>query len=96
MARAAAGAHLPVLVARGDHAALGRAMGEHRRAQIQGVVAVAQHGFREGGIGEEDLRVQNAPFVEAAARIYPQYFAELAAMAEGARVPFDVLFRLNC
>jgi hypothetical protein len=96
MAKAAQGAHLPVLVFRGDHAALGRAMGERQRSQIQGVVAVALAGFREQEIGEDDVRAQNAPFLEAAARVYPQYLVELEAMAQGAEVPLDVLFRLNC
>ena len=96
MARAAAGAQLPVLAVRGSHADLGRAMGEHQRSQIQGVVAVALNGFKEQAIGEDELRAQNAPYLAAAARIYPQYLAELEAMAEGAGVPFEVLFRLNC
>ena len=96
MAKAAPGAHLPVLVFRGGHAAFGRAMGERQRSQIQGVVAVALTGFREQGIGEDDLRAQNAPYLEAAARVYPRYLAELEAMAHGAEVPFEVLFRLNC
>ena len=96
MARAAAGAQLPVLAVRGSHADLGRAMGERQRSQIQGVVAVALEGFKEQAIGEDELREQNAPYVAAAARIYPQYLAELEAMARGAEVPFEVLFRLNC
>ena len=96
MAKAAPGAHLPVLVVRGGHAEFGRAMGERQRSQIQGVVAVALTGFREQEIGEDDLREQNAPYLEAAARVYPRYLAELEAMAQGAEVPFEVLFRLNC
>jgi hypothetical protein len=90
------GATLPVLVVRGSHADLGRAMGERQREQIARVVTRAQEGFHERGTTEAEVREQNAPYVAAAARIYPGYLTELEAMAEGAGVPFDVLFRLNC
>ena len=93
---AGAGATLPVLVVRGSHADLGRAMGERQREQIARVVTRAQEGFHEQGTTEAEVREQNAPYVAAAARIYPGYLTELEAMAEGAGVPFDVLFRLNC
>ena len=42
---AGAGATLPVLVVRGSHADLGRAMGERQREQIARVVPGAQEGF---------------------------------------------------
>jgi isopenicillin-N N-acyltransferase like protein len=93
---AGSGAPLPVLVVRGSHADLGWAMGNRQREQIARVVARAQEGFRERGTSEAEVREQNAPYVAAAARIYPDYLTELEAMAEGAGVPFDVLFRLNC
>src|SRR5918993_293964 len=98
MARPEAGARAPPPgpVVRGTPADLGRAMGERQREQIARVVARAQESFHERGTSEVEVREQNAPYVVAAARIYPGYLTELEAMAEGAGVPFDVLFRLNC
>ncbi len=87
---------LPVLRARGSHEELGRLMGEFRAVQIRSTVAATKAALWDADVDRALLAAQNGPFVEAAERIYPQYLRELRAMADGADVPFDVLFRLNC
>jgi isopenicillin-N N-acyltransferase like protein len=96
MAKREAGATLPVLRARGTHEDLGRLMGEFRAEQIRKAVTATKAALWDADIDRAVLAAQNGPFVEAAERIYPQYLRELRAMADGADVPFEVLFRLNC
>src|SRR5688500_7338560 len=96
MAKAPSGAPLPVLQIRGTHEELGRAMGQFRAEQIKRSVTTTQAALWEADVSRAALAEQIAPYVEATERIYPQYMRELRAMAEGAEVPFDVLFRLNC
>lgn len=96
MATRPSGATLPVLRVRGTHRELGWRMGEFREAQIRKAVDAAKASLWDAGIDRAELARQNAPYLEAAERIYPHYAIELQAMAEGADVPFDVLFRLNC
>ena len=96
MAKAPVGAPLPVLQVRGSHEELGRAMGQFRAAQIKRSVTTVQAALWEADISRAALAEQIAPYVEPTERIYPAYMRELRAMAEGAEVPFDVLFRLNC
>jgi predicted choloylglycine hydrolase len=90
------GAQIPVLKVRGTHAELGRQMGEFRAPQIRNVIAAAKASLWDADVTRDELAQQIAPYVQIAAREYPQYLAELHAMAEGADVPFEVLFRLNC
>lgn len=96
MAKAPPGAPLPVLQVRGSHEDLGRAMGQFRVTQIKRSVSSAQAALWEADVSRAALVEQISPYVEATERIYPQYMRELRAMAEGAEVPFEVLFRLNC
>src|SRR5687767_4881370 len=96
MAKAPSGAPLPVLQIRGTHEELGRAMGQFRAEQIKRSVTTTQAALWEADVSRAALTEQIAPYVEATERIYPGYMRELRAMAEGAEVPFDVLFRLNC
>src|SRR5688572_8065630 len=96
MAKREPGSILPVVVVRGSHADLGQAMGRAQQAQIQRVVATALESLHDLPASDADIRSQNGPFLDAAARIYPELLVELQAMARGADVPFDVLFRLNC
>lgn len=96
MARRDPGATLPILRVRGDHAALGRAMGEFRAAQIRKVVVAAEASLWEADVSIAALRDQIAPYLEAAGIVYPHYLEELREMAAAAHVPFEVLFRLNC
>src|SRR5687767_2200817 len=96
MAKAPSGAPLPVLQIRGTHEELGRAMGQFRAAQIKRSATTVQAALWDADISRAALSEQIAPYVEATERIYPGYMRELRAMAEGAEVPFDVLFRLNC
>jgi hypothetical protein len=71
-------------------------MGERQRGPIGLAAERVLEALGEQGKGEAELRAQNEPYVEAAARIYPHLLVELEAMARAAGVPFDVLFRLNC
>jgi hypothetical protein len=81
---------------RGTHEELGRAMGEFRAAQLKRSADMVKAALWDGDVSRAELTEQIAPYVEATERIFPQYLRELRAMAEGAQVPFDVLFRLNC
>src|SRR5688572_16294139 len=96
MAKAPQGAPIPVLQIRGTHEELGKAMGEFRSAQIKRSADLAKAALWEADVSRAQLTEQIAPYIEATERIFPQYMRELRAMAEGAQVPFDVLFRLNC
>ncbi|HEU5317728.1 MAG TPA: C45 family peptidase [Chloroflexota bacterium] len=81
---------------RGTHEELGRAMGEFRAAQLKRSTDLAKAALWEADVSRAMLAEQIGPYVEATERIFPQHMRELRAMAEGAQVPFDVLFRLNC
>jgi hypothetical protein len=87
---------LPWLVVRGDSAAGFRALGQHARARIHGVVrdlprlaAVQRYAASPAG----RARVQQATAVTEAQ--CPEEMAELRAMAEGAGLPFETLLLLN-
>lgn len=96
MARPIPGAHLPVLRLTGTHDQLGFLMGAYRRRQIMHAIDVAHDVLAAEGAGNAELHDQIAPFIDLAARHTPGALAELQAMAAGADVPFDTLFRLNC
>jgi hypothetical protein len=96
MAKVPPGARLPVLAVRGTHEELGRAMGEFRAAQLKRSCDLAKAALWEADVSREMLAEQIAPYLEATEQVFPGYMRELRAMADGAQVPFDVLFRLNC
>jgi len=96
MATRPAGARIPVLHVHGSHKELGRRMGEFGQKQIERVVNAAKASFWDAEVSKAELASQIQPYVEAAERSYPGYLVELRAMADGADVPFDLLFRLNC
>ena len=96
MAKAPSGAPIPVLQVRGTHEELGRAMGEFRAAQLKRSAELVKAALWDADVTRAELTEQIAPYVEATERICPHYLRELRAMAEGAQVPFDIVFRLNC
>lgn len=71
-------------------------MGQFRAAQIKRSATSVEAALWEADVSRAALTEQIAPYVEATERIFPHYLRELRAMAEGAEVPFDILFRLNC
>jgi len=71
-------------------------MGEFRAAQLKRSADMVKAALWDADVSRAQLSEQIAPYVEATERVFPHFMRELRAMAEGAQVPFDVLFRLNC
>lgn len=96
MARAAFGAHIPVLRTTGTHISVGRALGAFRRRDIQRAVEIAHEVLATESASPAELHDQIAPFIELAHAHTPGALQEMEGLAVGADVSFETLFRLNC
>ena len=82
---------------RGSHRAIGRALGEAARPQVEAAVAY----YRENLAGMSEFSFDAAEslslrYAAAARRVLPKLVDELEGLAEGAGVPFGALAVLNC
>ncbi len=89
-------ADIRVVVAEGrDPEARGRQIGRGLGDLIEGSIAFYSRYLERRGIGTDDLRDFLAPHLAAAQANLPSELALLRGMAEGAMVPFVLLFAVN-
>ena len=86
---------MPVIQIHGTHRELGLAVGHRLRARIQHVAEETSRVLSSRGVTRQSLRDAQGPYVEHVADHFPRLLDELRGLAEGAGVPFEVLFWLN-
>lgn len=88
---------LPCIEAKGTHREVGRQIGEAERDLVRAELASCEEQFPMlAGISFEECVERASAFLGPAEEFLPQIVDQLRGLAEGAGVPFDALFAVNC
>jgi isopenicillin-N N-acyltransferase like protein len=88
---------LPFIEVKGTHHEVGRQLGEAERALVQAELASCKEQFPLlAGITFSEAIERSGAYLRAAQMFLPRIVDQLRGMAEGALVPFEALFALNC
>jgi isopenicillin-N N-acyltransferase like protein len=86
---------IPLIEVRGTHREVGRQIGENFRERIGATLAKMRESLHTG-VSWEDMLHQGNLYQAFSREAYPRYIEELEGIAEGARVPYEVLFLSIC
>jgi isopenicillin-N N-acyltransferase-like protein len=86
---------IPMIEVQGTHREVGRQIGTHFRVQIGASLGSMREDL-PAGMSWEDMLHQSDLYLGYSREVYPRYIKELQGVAEGAGVPFDVLFLSMC
>jgi isopenicillin-N N-acyltransferase like protein len=86
---------IPLIEVQGSYREVGRQIGTHFQEQIGTSLGKMREGL-PAGVSWEDMLYQAGLYLAYSREIYPRYIEELEGIAEGAHVPFEVLFLSMC
>jgi isopenicillin-N N-acyltransferase-like protein len=89
------GEPIPVVKVQGTHRQVGQEIGSALRPQLQRLATLIRASLPLG-VSWDDMVLQTKLYLEHSRAVYPQYVDELEGMAEGAELPFEVIFLGIC
>jgi isopenicillin-N N-acyltransferase-like protein len=86
---------IPVITVSGDHYHVGQQIGKKLKPQIETLVSSLKEDQPQNTTWK-DMLYQSNLFLSHCRAVFPQYVEELQGIAEGAGVPFEEVFMLQC